>query len=500
MLAWRSLDATTGPWIILARGADAAQHLAARFLDELARRGQANGIRVAAESSGGFHWRDTGSPVTGGWLDAATATPLARHEPAETAELLARYPEILASMSLVEEHHPALLHYHTTQNDPLAVARVSLRALCLFNHFGHYHESGSFADAILPHFDVLVGSDETARWNYLGNIFQGLVMIGREEEAQHVIERLAVPVLTRSELRARMHYLLAMVHLRYAKHHDLQRAEHHLDAARAAIVTATTIAAADHAFLTVFIDNGMAFLRVRQKRTGEAIRLCQNGFATLTRALGSEAHRLHRSVLQYNTAQVYAAIGDLPAALDHYDHAIAMDPHYSEYYNESANLLLGQGRYEEALRRYDLAARVRAPYPELFHNVGVCNARLCNWPAARAAFDRSLHLDPAQPAVLLMRAEASDALGDSEATLADLDGALALDPALVAARVNLAVARFERREYALALAHMDEVILLDPASPEHYANRAEVHRAMGRSDLVRWTSIRLKRCGWLHDL
>ena len=485
MLSWRMLDLGALHWTIVARRADAAQHLASRFLNELARRGATAGIRVVAETPRGFAWLDEGGAATGVWLEAAISTPLVEHDPIAGATLLAKHPDLLASMALVEEHHPILIAYYEACGDSLAGARVALQTLCLFNHFGFYYESGSFADTVTPHFDALVGADEDARWNYLGNIFQGLVMIGRQADARQLIETHAVPVLTRPDLRARMHYLLAMVHLRYADQVDLDLAEIHILAAREAITVASaTFDAADYVFLSVFIDNGLAFLRVRQKRTREAVTLCQAGYELITSALGGDAHRLHRSVLQYNTAQVYAAIGDSTSALYHYDYAIAMDPNYSEYYNESANLLLKQDRHEEALVRYRSAAAVSPPYPELFHNIGVCHARLDDWPAARVAFDRCLDLNPQQPSVLLMRAEVLDALGDEEAALTDLDQALFLEPTIIAARVNRAVTRFRRGEFILALSDMDEVIASDPVQPDHFENRAEVYRALGYATLL----------------
>ena len=480
MLVWQPGT----PWTLIVRRADAAHHLASRFFAELARRGRPHGIRVAAETSHGYVWLDDDTSVTDAWLDAATADPLPEHDAAETAAILAQHPDLLSSMARVEEHYPALLRYYADAGDTLEHARVSLRALCLYNHFGFYNESGSFTDTVLARLDDLVGNDEEARWSYLGNIFQGLVMTGRQDEAQRVIEKLAEPVLTRVDLRAKMHYLLAMVHLRYARVQDIARAETHILAARERIAAAAgTISAAEHAFLTVFIDNGLAFLRVRQKRGAEAIALCQAGYAVLTRDLGEEAHRLHRSVLQYNTAQVYAALGDVPEAIRHYDQAIAMDPNYSEYYNESANLLLQQDRYTEALLRYAQAARVSAPYPELFHNIGICHARSGDWSSARSAFDRALDLDPDQPAVLLMRAEAAEALGDADGAMADLDAAIALDADLIPARVNRAVALFDRGDYAAALAEMDRIVAIDPGQPDHLENRAEIYRAMGRDDL-----------------
>ncbi|WP_267397242.1 MULTISPECIES: tetratricopeptide repeat protein [unclassified Sphingomonas] len=465
VLAWRALTRPDTIVRLVAHAADDAQHLARRFLTELARRGSTAGVQVIYPSS--------------------DATTLPSIDVTAAQQIASGGPEHLLDMKIVEEHHPGLLALHLQTGDQVAAARVALRALCLYNHFGYYHESGSFADRVIAHLDQLAGDDQEARWNYVGNIFQGLVMTGRLDQARTLVEVATAPKLSRPDLRAKMHYLLGMVHLRYAAQKDVESAERHLLEARHEIARAREImASADHAFYSVFIENGLAFLRVRQGRPRDAIELCQTGSTLLERVLAEDEHRLHRSVLHYNTAQVYAMIGELDESLRFYDLSIEMDPYYSEYHNESGNLLLKAGRPQEALARYADAVRFSAPYPEVFHNMGICFARMSLNDKAREAFDRSLELDPAQVDVLLMRAEVLEALGESEQQLRDLDAAVSLDPFRLEARVNRAVARFERGEYDLALADMDHAIEISPMDPEFYTSRSEVHRAMGRSDLL----------------
>lgn len=466
VLTWRSLTRANAEVVVVPVASDAAQHLASRFLAEMSRRGPIAGVRI---------------DHTAGTV-ARALTPIDINV---AAKIAAGGPEHLLDMDLIEEHHPGLIAHHLGRGDDTAAARVALRALCLYNHLGYYHESGSFADRVIAHLDELAGEDQEARWNYVGNIFQGLVMTGRLDEARSLVEDATAPKLSRPDLRAKMHYLLGMVHLRYAAQKDVGRAEEHLLAARGDIAAARDLMSpADHAFYSVFIENGLAFLRVRQGRPRDAIELCRSGFELLERVLADDEHRLHRSVLQYNTAQVYAMLGELEEALRFYNLSIEMDPYYSEYHNESGNLLLRAGQPQAALKRYGEAIRYSAPYPEVFHNMGVCLARMGNLEEARKAFDRSLELDPNQVDVLLMRAEVLDSLGAGEQQLRDLDAALLLDPDRTEARVNRAVALYDRQQYDLALADINRAIEMAPAEPDLYVSRSEVHRAMGRGDLL----------------
>ena len=484
-LAWRGETGAPGRWAIVVRRFDHAQNVATRFFRELARRGAAVGIDVLVETPAGVRWlEDADRPVPAALAEAAAA-PLPDHDRAEAMQALRDHPDLLAQMMLVDRHGPAILALHDAEGAPLAAARIALRMICLFNHFGYYQESSSFADRVLPYFDAIVGDDQDARWNYLGNLYQGMVMTGRQEEARRIVEARADPHLTRPELRAKMHYLLAMAHLRYADAPDLAATERHLGAALDDLATArASIPVADHAFLSVFTENGLAFLRVRQGRRAEALALCQEGYRRLTDALGEEHHRLHRSVLQYNSAQVCTMLGQLDLALEFYRRAIEMDPYYSEYYNEIGNVLQRQERFADALDSYALAERYSAPYPELFHNRGLCEARTGAWNEALASLTRSLDLDPDQPDVLLLRAEAAETLGLEEHALGDLDAALAIDADLTAARVNRAVIHYGRGNFGTALADMDRVVAFEAADADHRENRSEIHRAMGNADLA----------------
>jgi tetratricopeptide (TPR) repeat protein len=486
LLEWKRLRGTRERWVVVVARFDRAQHLAARFVAELARRGAGeDGFEVLIDS--------VAAPAAGMGLEAVGATaadlgltplPPARLSEDERTALLAR----LSRNDILEweTHYPALLAHYREVGDAPAAARVALRALCICNHYGYYHESASFADTVLPHFDAIVGDDQDARWNYIGNIFQGLATTGGEDRALALLLALAEPHLVRADLRARMHYLLSMAYLRYTRTPRLDMSERHILAAAEAIEGARRdIAREDYLFLKVFIDNGLAFLRVRQGRRSEALRLCQAGYELLTSELGEESHRLHRSVLQYNTAQVYAMLGHAEEALAHYHRSIEMDPYYSEYYNEVGNILQRQDRFAEAAAMYARAIDCSAPYPEVHLNKGICHIGLGEHAEALAHFARSLELNPFQPDLYQLRAELHEAEGRSAEALADYDAAIALAPDSVPARVNRAVLHYGGGRYAEALVDMDHVVAIDPDQPDHYLNRAEIHKALAQRELYR---------------
>ena len=111
-------------------------------------------------------------------------------------------------------------------------------------------------------------------------------------------------------------------------------------------------------------------------RHEQAVELCRSGITRLNAHLSADKHRLHRSILVYNIAQVYTATGAYAEALEHYQSVMAMDPNYSEYYNDRGNLLLRLGRLEEARSDYLKAMELSPPYFEVLTNLGQCYRRM----------------------------------------------------------------------------------------------------------------------------
>ena len=479
VLDWLNACVTQDNWTIIVEKFDDAQHLAKRFFIELGRRTvhRSDIITViqTRQAPDTFEFGVIPAPLTYNTLllDQSIKRPLQQAEAEYLEQMIATN-----RFEAVEECYPILLSYYRHKGDDRAAAILALKALCLYNHYGYYHESAGFVETVLPQFSNIV-PDQEARWNYVGNIFQGLVMIGRQDKAHAIIEQLAEPYLTDPALQAKMNYVLAMIHLRYSAIPNMALAEEHILKAKVYIDRAEgSVEPDDFHFFKVFIDNGLAFLRVRQNRKAEALQLCQSGYEHLTKTLGEARHQLHRSVLQYNSAQVYVALGKLDEALLHYGKAIEMDPYYSEYYNESANIFQQQEQYEEALATYKLAIHYSAPYPEVFFNTAICHVHLNQEREALEYLNMSLDLAPDQPEAYLLRSELLSMLNHDAEALIDLNTAILRDSNSIAARVNRAVLHYNAASYELALADMDYVITIDANNADHHKNRDQIYKAM----------------------
>jgi tetratricopeptide (TPR) repeat protein len=488
---------TEASWTIVAWNFDAAEHLARRFFAELARRAAARDEFAV--------YVDTDRLTTP--LPGMQAIPVGQlsggadllrpptHQPDINDLSLIGSAVANGDDAMLEQKHQMLLAHYRAAGDKTALVRTAARIFLVYNSFGYYHEAKRFMPDIQANFEELIDGNEAKRLHYVGKMNLCLVLTGDAEAGLQVVKDLAASYVTMPYVLAGMNYIIGMHHLRYAQTKDIGQSEEYIQRAVEDIKRARDdLSPAVYAFRKVFIDNGLAFVRARQGRHEEAVELCKAGYQFLTSELGEDRHLLHRSVLQYNIAQVYVMLGRLEEGLAYYRNAIRMDPNYSEYHNEVGNILQEMGEFRSAIQHYERAIECSPPYPEVFFNKAVCHARLEELDEALACFDISLELEPDHGDRHALRADVLRELGQEDDALDGYDIAVALGYDTTALRVNRAVLYYNRGAYGLALSDMDHVIRLEADHQEHYENRAEIHRAMLRDDLYHNDIAMAERC------
>lgn len=344
---------------------------------------------------------------------------------------------------------------------------------------------------------------------------QCLALLERPEETEPIYYGL----LSRSAAPKRhmnVSYALGMLYTRLL---DEQRKDHMR--ALAHVNTAIAIASQledpeDRAFHTVFMGNGRALVEMHLGSLDTSLALVSEGIERLDRELPASKHRLHRSVLVHNRAQVYAALGRAQEALAGFDDVIGLDPNYPEYRFDRANLLLKLGRYGEAVAGYQDAMRLTPPFPELFFNRGTALAATDDLDGALRDFRYVLDLEPdftdarvSLASLLLDQGDPQGALTEARAGLEvtpdearlhctlglallelqqpgaareAFDHALSRDPGLSEALVNRAVAAHDLGQHDAAIADLTTALRADPANPDLLYNRGFVLEAAGRCE------------------
>ena len=483
VLEWKQALGDRRRWLVIAGNFAAAQDLTARFFIELARRGWPD-IGVIIQTS--MHAPNLDALMPGMELLPAAVGPnawrIAKMD--DTSAMAAKQVVADDGDAGLEAHFPALLQYYVCSNDDDAAAVLAFKVLAVYNRRGYYHEAKSLLPTIIPHFDRLVGADQAKRMTWVGEINSCLVASGDGEKAREMVVAYAVPHITEPALLANLNYILAMHHVRYLEAKDTELAEHYLLSARENLrEIAQNPAASERTFLRAFIDNGLAFVRVRQKRHLEALALCEAAYQSVTRELGQDRHLLHRSVLQFNMAQVQVMLGNAEEGLACYRKAIDMDPFYAEYHAEAGLILEQLGRPSEALDCYNTALEYSPPYPGVYLRKAICHSLLGEWQDALTYSGICLDLKPDQPELYAARAEVFVELGQVDAALAEYDRGIAISGDAIAMRVNRAVLHFSAGALDLALADMSTVIACEPGNPAHYENRAAIYQATDSQEL-----------------
>lgn len=240
-----------------------------------------------------------------------------------------------------------------------------------------------------------------------------------------------------------------------------------------------------HTYIKVFAENAYAYIKARQGKFDEALALCEHGIAEIVSAYGEDQFQLHRSILIYNTSQVYELVNDLERAERRLRTAIACDPFYAEYYNDLGNLLSrSHGREDEALDAYARAIALSPPYYEAHVNRGMLRAELGDVEGAAADFERALVIKPAEWRAFRELGNMRLVAGDAAGALAAYDAALQIEAHDADLLANAAVAASELGDSALAIRHCQAALAIDPRHANARDNLAAELAALSSPDSV----------------
>ena len=150
-------------------------------------------------------------------------------------------------------------------------------------------------------------------------------------------------------------------------------------------------------------------------------------------------------------AQVYTSLGELDSAIHYYTEAMAMDPLYSEYYNEKGEPVSRTGEARRGGR--GLPARHR---DQLSLSGSLDESRsgvppAGTFPGSRPAYSHGVDLDPTQPLSFVGRVQSYEAFGQGTLALADYSSSLELKPDQPLVLGNRAILYYEAGRLAESL-------------------------------------------------
>ncbi|MCF2145664.1 tetratricopeptide repeat protein [Desmonostoc muscorum LEGE 12446] len=477
------------PWLIACNDYEQAGFLVRRFFAELVRRrGQKLKLSLVFAAA-----PNTGETAIAHLNHQFLAQKISLELPpkpevvisqAKMSQLAQKLEEQIGRDSIeLEIHGPRLVSYWLQSDQPEKALIWQARLLGTYNHQGFYEDALVYCEPVATQLDHLCGKDNNMRWNMVGNLFNCYATTGNITKAYQIVQEEALLKLDAPAQLVRAYYIMAMFHTRFLPEHDHALAEDYLNRSLSILAESTAdIPADDRHFMTAFDMNGLALVKHRQGFPEEAIKLCKSAIEEFKNHLSEGQHRLHRSVLDYNIAQVYAAMGELEEAVIYFTAAIAADPNYSEYYNDRGNVYQRLGYLENALNDYHQAIELSPPYYEVWMNIGHCYYLKGLPEEATKAYSVALDLEPTLTPALIGRAQAFEAWGYLEAALLDYNAALALNSQQPLLLANRATLHYELGQLPEALSDLAAAIALSPDNPDFYQNRAIVLISLGQSD------------------
>jgi tetratricopeptide (TPR) repeat protein len=492
---WKETAERNSSWFIACDNFDQSGTMTRRFFIELIRRkAESMGLKIILAVNPGAgeeahqHLEMTGQtvsvmPVQLPILPEPKTSPSECQTAAEMIEerIGANRVEILANL-------PKLIQLWKHAERPDKVMHYRYLALDYHNTLGLYEDSLRYADGLLEMYAQYAPDNEYRRWAIAAKVLNIYVGLMDAPTAISFAEQIIQEFAQRNEARLGvMLYTLAMLYARYQKPRNLRKGEEYLTLGLEALERARmdgSMSEDEYYFQTAFNRNGLAMIRNFEHRYTEAIQICRKCVEHLNIHLDAERHLLHRSVLLYNIGQVYNAMGKYQEAIEQYTAAIALDPNYSEYYNDRGSVHLHSGNLDQAEKDYLKAIELSPPYFEVFTNLGQCYRLMGQMDMAIQSYSRALDLEPRQILALLGRAKAYEELGNSEKALVDYTQAIAFDHSLWDAFASRGVIQYEIGNLDSSLHDLNRAIELNPKQGTLFENRATVHWELGHFSLA----------------
>lgn len=373
-----------------------------------------------------------------------------------------------------------LIHLFEAAEVPRRALLWKARALVVHNHLNLYEDALELVGPVTENLPAICGDDEALWFSVLVALYGIHVATGQPEAALSLLETFGLERVRHPHSRSRIHYMLAMLHVRYLARRNLGLAEELLQTS-IRLVEEAHLPKPQELFEIAFSVNGLALVRFRQGRPQEALDLCHRCLEQIETHFAKGRHALFRSVLMHNLAQVYSSTGELEEALRWYDALLDLDPNYSEYRNERGGVLLRLGRLDAALADFRRAVELSSPYAEVWTNLGQCLRLRGEHREAVAAYTRALELAPEQVLALVGRAQSLRALEEIERAVTDYTRALELQPEEGRVWANRAALHFQTGRLEEALADIERACRLAPDDPRLASSREVVLAALARA-------------------
>ena len=102
----------------------------------------------------------------------------------------------------------------------------------------------------------------------------------------------------------------------------------------------------------------------------------------------------YNEIAWHQLGKLYAKSNDFNKAMSAFDFSIISNEVYSSAYIEKGKLLEKVGRNVDAIKNYEISAKINSPNAFISHRIGLCHLKLGNSTLAMKFFEESIQLEP----------------------------------------------------------------------------------------------------------
>ena len=173
----------------------------------------------------------------------------------------------------------------------------------------------------------------------------------------------------------------------------------------------------------------------------------------------------HFADVHFNAGTALMKLGRIPDAINHYEEAVHLAPNDVAALNELGNALTMAGRGPEAIERYEEALRIQPNFAKAERNLGRLLVMANRLPEAIATLRQVLTLHPSDPDLHSELGMALVLAGQASEAIPYFEWSLRFDPTQPQAHLNLAIALEKAGRPAEAAAHYEAARRMGPSIP-----------------------------------
>jgi len=172
--------------------------------------------------------------------------------------------------------------------------------------------------------------------------------------------------------------------------------------------------------------------------------------------------------------------GRLAEAIPYYQQGLKLNPHDASAHNDLGIALFRQGNFDQALAQYREALRIRPEHLETWDSLGNLFTREGKFPEAIAAYEHMLQIKPDYPQGLNNLGVALASAGRFDEAVARLRQALEQKPDYPEGENNLGLAYIQMGRAAEAIPYLEDAVRQRPDYARAHYNLGVALKAIGR--------------------